>query len=301
MTPLRLCLTCAFALLVLAGSPATGGGSGGRDLRAYGGLGTWVDLYSPSFRSDPERLAAALAARGATTVFVETGNFRQRVDLVAPRWLGGLIEAAHARRIDVVAWYVPSLTDVRRDLRRARAATRFRTMDGDRFDSFALDIEATAVRNTAARNRRLLTLSRRLRATVGAGYPLGAIIPSPVGMTLLPRYWPRFPYADLARVYDVVLPMAYYSYRARGRAAVTRYIRTSVGIIRRASGDTAVPVHVIGGLAGRTAVGDVAAFVRAAAACGAYGLSLYDLDTTKGSMWPLLHGAPAATPSARGC
>jgi hypothetical protein len=288
-------------LLVLAGSPATGGGSGGRDLRAYAGLGTWVDLYSPSFRSNPERLAAALAARGATAVFVETGNYRRRVDLVAPRWLAGLIEAAHARGIAVVAWYLPSLTDVGRDLRRARAATRFRTLTGDRFDSFALDIEATTVRNVAERNRRLLALSQRLRAEVGAGYPLGAIIPSPVGMTLLPRYWPHFPYAGLARVYDVVVPMAYYSYRAHGPAAVAKYIKTSVGIIRRASGDADVPVHVIGGLAGRTTVGDVAAFVQAAAACGAYGLSLYDFDSTKRSMWPLLQRLPPATPSTPDC
>jgi hypothetical protein len=300
VTPVRLCLLCTLVLLVLVASPAAGSG-GGADLRAYAGLGTWVDLYSPSFRSDPERLAATIAARGATAVFVETGNFRQRVDLVAPRWVGRLIEAAHARGIAVVAWYLPSLTDVGRDLRRARAATRFRTTNGERFDSFALDIEATAVRDAPERNRRLLTLSRRLRAEVGTGYPLGAIIPSPVGMTLLPRYWPHFPYADLARVYDVVVPMAYYSYRARGRAAVTRYIERSVGIIRRASGDAAVPVHVIGGLAGRTTAGDVAAFVQAAAACGAYGLSLYDFDTTKRSMWPLLQRVPALTASTPGC
>lgn len=301
MTPVRLPLACVLALLVLAGSSAAGDGRSVGGLRAYGGLGTWVDLYSPSFRSDPERLAAALAARGATAVFVETGNYRRRVDLVAPRWLAGLIEAAHARGIAVVAWYLPSLTDVRRDLRRARASTRFRTVNGDRFDSFALDIEATAVRNVAERNRRLLALSQSLRAEVGDGYPLGAIIPSPVGMTHLPRYWPHFPYADLARVYDVVVPMAYYSYRAHGRAAVRRYIETSVGIIRRASGDAAIPVHVIGGLAGKTTVGDVAAFVDAAAACGAYGLSLYDFDTTNRSMWPLLRRGPAATTATPGC
>ena len=301
MTPARLCLACSVALLVLAGSPAAGGGSGGADLSAYGGLGTWVDLYSPSFRSSPERLTAALAARGATAVFVETGNYRQRVDLVAPRWLAGLIEAAHARGIAVVAWYLPSLTDVRRDLRRARAATRFRTIAGDRFDSFALDIEATTVHDVAERNRRLLSFSQRLRVAVGAGYPLGAIIPSPVGMTHLPRYWPHFPYAGLALVYDVLVPMAYYSYRAHGPAAVKKYIQTSVGIIRRASGDAAVPVHVIGGLAGKTTVGDVAAFVQAAASCDAYGLSLYDFDSTKRSMWPLLQRVPPATPSPSGC
>jgi hypothetical protein len=301
MTVRRVFLVCAVSLCVLglAGSPASGRGSAAPDLGPYRGVGTWVDLYSPSFRADPDRLTSALAARGVDALFVETGNYKQRLDLVAPRRLGRLIEAAHGRGIAVVAWYLPDFVNVARDLRRARAAIRFRTDAGERFDSFALDIEASVVRNAAIRTRRLLALSATLRADVGDAFPLGAIIPSPVGMKLLPRYWPRFPYADLARTYDVVVPMAYYSYRARGRAAVARYVQTSIGIIRRASGDATVPVHVIGGLADRTTTGEVAAFAQAAATCGAFGLSLYDYDTTQRPMWPLLHRAPA--PTTAGC
>ena len=80
-------------------------------------------------------------------------------------------------------------------------------------------------------------MQRRLRAAVGPSYALGAIIPSPRGMQLLPKYWPGFPYSDLWQVYDVFLPMAYFSYRARGDAAVSRYVQRSIGIIRARTGD----------------------------------------------------------------
>jgi hypothetical protein len=266
----------------------------------YRGLGTWIDLYSPSFHADAERLVAGLAGRDVDTLFVETGNFRQRVDLVRPRQLAALVDAAHARGIAVVAWYLPSLTNVARDLRRARAAIGFRTGTGGRFDAFGLDIESTLVRDSGERTRRLLQLSSSLRADVGPDYQLGAIIPSPVGMKLLPRYWPGFPYAALARIYDVFVPMAYYSYRAHGAAAVTRYVQTSVRIIRAETGDAKLPIHVIGGLADATGVPDVAAFARAAASCGAYGLSLYDYDATRPAVWPLL-GRAAGAPATVSC
>jgi hypothetical protein len=297
----RLVALVALCVLALLTPRAGTGKVDAPDLTPYRGLGTWVDIYSPSFRSDPDRLAAALVDRGVDTLFVETGNFRQRADVVGRRQLSGLVEAAHARGIAIVAWYLPELTNPARDLRRARAAIAFRSSGGERFDSFGLDIESSAVRNSDERSRRLLELSARLRGDVGPDYPLGAIIPSPVGMKLLPRYWPRFPYAALARTYDVFLPMAYFSYRARGPAAVNRYVQTSVRIIRAASGDAGVPIHVIGGLAAVTSPTDAAAFAHAAASCGVYGLGLYDFYETKQSVWPLLERAASATPSAPHC
>jgi hypothetical protein len=291
----------ALSALALLGAGPAGSNVDPADVTAYTGLGTWIDIYSASFRADPGRVAAALAARGVGTLYVETGNFRQRVDVVRPQQLSGLIEAAHARRIAVVAWYLPGLTSPARDLRRARSAINFRTSDGDRFDSFALDIESSAVRDPEERSRRLLALSAQLRTAVGLSYALGAIIPSPVGMKLLPRYWPSFPYVSLARTYDVFLPMAYFSYRARGSAAVSRYVETSVRIIREKSGDRAIPIHVIGGLAGATTTSDAAAFVHAVASCGVHGFSLYDFVATRPSVWPLLREAAADGPSAPRC
>jgi hypothetical protein len=280
---------------------ASTGGADGPTPSVFTGLGTWIDIYSSSFRADPERVVRALTARGVGALFVETGNYRQRLDLVNRRQLGRLIDAAHAQHISVVAWYLPALQDPGLDLRRALAAVHFVSPADGRFDAFALDIEATVVRNAAARTRRLIALSGRLRAAVGPQYRLGAIIPSPVGMKLLPRYWPDFPYRALSGTYDAFLPMAYYSYRAHGRAAVTRYVQTAIGTIRTASGDAAVPIHVIGGLAAATSAADVAAFARIATSCGVQGLSLYDFDATKPSMWPLLRGAAGSARAATRC
>jgi hypothetical protein len=170
---------------------------------------------------------------------------------------------------------------------------RFRTQTGGRFDSFALDIESSSVRSPALRNTRLLDLSRRVRAAVGPSYPLGAIIPSPVGMKLLPRYWPGFPYSDLWRVYDVFLPMAYFSYRAHGDAAVADYVRRGVGIIRARTGDPDVPIHVIGGISQRTGAAEARGFMRAVRGCRTYGFSLYDFFGTRPAAWQsLLAPAP---------
>jgi hypothetical protein len=293
-------IVAACALTLLAPG-SLGGEVDPLDLAPYEGLGTWIDVYSPSFHADPDRVAAALAARRVTTLFVETGNFKRRVDLVSPGRLGALLDAAHARGVAVVAWYLPGLRNPARDLRRARAAISFRTTTGGRFDSFALDIESSAVRNVGERSRRLLELSERLRAAVGPSYVLGAIIPSPVGMRLLPRYWPRFPYASLARSYDVFLPMAYFTYRAHGRTAVTTYVQTSVRIVRAATGDPFVPIHVIGGLASVTTTSAAGAFARAVVACGVVGLSLYDFDGTRQASWPPLHDAAATSPSSARC
>jgi hypothetical protein len=297
----RLVKFAALSAVALVGAAPATGKLDAPDVTAYTALGTWIDIYSPSLRANPEHVAAALAGRGVDTLFVETGNFRQRVDVVRPQQLGRLVEAAHARGIAVVAWYLPAFTDPARDLHRARAAINFRTNDGDGFDSFALDIESSAVHDAAERSRCLLALSARLRAAVGPDYPLGAIIPSPVGMKLLPHYWPGFPYAALARTYDVVLPMAYFSYRAHGSAAVSRYVQTSVRIIRDKTGDATIPIHVIGGLAGASSTSDAAAFVRAVTVCGVEGLSLYDFFATKPSVWPLLRGAAEVAPAARRC
>lgn len=266
----------------------------------YRGLGTWVDLYDPAQFADPEGTVAGMAARGVRTLYLETGNYKQRTDLFRPARLGRFIEAAHAAGIRVVAWYLPSFKNVARDLRRSLAAVEFRTAGGERFDSFALDIEASVVRSPARRSQRLLELSRRLRAEVGEAYPLGAIIPSPRGMQLVPSSWPGFPYAELGSIYDVFLPMTYFSYRVEGGSAVEDYIVRSMAIIREETGNALVPIHVIGGIGDRTSRREARGFMRAAIGCRALGWSVYDYSVTRNPTWAALTSPPAAEPNP-GC
>jgi hypothetical protein len=239
-----------------------------------------------------------MATRGVRTLFLETGNYRQKTDLVRAPVLARFLDAAHAAGIRVVAWYLPGLTDPGLDLRRVLAAIQLKTAAGQRFDSFALDIEASVVKPVGLRNARLRTLSEAIRRAAGPGYPLGAIIPSAAGLAFHPTYWPAFPYRMLARTYDVFLPMAYFTYRAHGGAEVKAYVTTSIAVIRAETG-ASVPVHVIGGLSEGIGTLEARAFMRAVSSCAPLGFSLYEFPTTTPTVWSVLRSSrPAA---AGGC
>ena len=284
------------AVILVAGSAA--GARSSPSISAYNGFATWIDIFSPKAWSDPEGTVAAIAARGTRTLFLETGNASQKTDLVRPDGLARLIEAAHAAGLHVVAWYLPSFVHPARDLRRALAAIRFRTPSGDSFDSFALDIESTDVKVTSRRTARLLALSRSLRDAAGPGYPLGAIIPSPRGMELRPSYWPGFPFRQLAGIYDVFVPMAYYTYHVHGEEAVRNDVVRAIALIRQQTGDSGIPIHVIGGVADQSKRGDVRGFMRAVADCEPIGFSLYDYFATKPAAWKLLAAPPTFEPGS---
>ncbi|HJU37187.1 MAG TPA: hypothetical protein VJ716_07215 [Gaiellaceae bacterium] len=296
----RRLLLAAAVLAVALVAPASGASGPSRHrTTAYAGLGTWLDIYETSSWAHPQQEVAAMARDGARTLYLQTGNYEQHVDLVRRRALGRFVDAAHAAGMRVVAWYLPSFLYPRQDTRRALAAIRFRSARGERFDSFALDIEASLVRSVPLRTKRLLRLSAHLRAAVGRRYALGAIIPSPVGIRRHPTYWPRFPYRQLARYYDVFLPMAYATDAGvRGIGATRAYNAADVAIIRRRTGRPRVPIHLIGGLAGTMGAREITGFMQAVGDCGPLGYSLYAFPITPRATWRALHAPPAA---ARPC
>jgi hypothetical protein len=284
----RLLLVAAFLSSVLA-VPATRASVPSRQPTAYAGLGTWVDIYATSAWAEPERAVAAMERVGVRTLYLQTGNYSQRADLVRRRALGRFIDAAHAAGLRVVAWYLPSFAGTAQDRQRALAAIHFRSAKGERFDSFALDIEASLVKPASLRNRRLMQLSMQLRAAVGPRYPLGAITPGEVGFRRHPRYWPRFPYRGLARYYDVFLPMAYFTdAHVHGSERARAYLATDIAAIRSRTGDRHVPIHLIGGIAGSMSAADTAGFMRAVADCAPLGYSLYEFPLTSRATWKAL-------------
>ena len=292
---MRFLLAVTLSGLLIA--PSAGASTASRpDLTAYAGVGTWLDIYAKKAWRHPETEVAAMAQDGAQTLYLQTGNYNQNVDLVRPRALGRFIDAAHAAGLDVVAWYLPSFGRPRQDLRRALAAIRFRSASGERFDSFALDIEATMVRRLRLRDRRLLQLSARLRSAVRPGYPLGAITPSPIGMA--PSYWPGIPYRALTRSYDVFLPMSYSTMKGvRGSNATLAYLSATVAAIRRDTGNPLIPIHLIGGLGEAMGANDTAGFMQAVADCAPLGYSLYAFPTTRPAAWTALT-TPLPRPAA---
>jgi hypothetical protein len=134
-------------------------------------------------------------------------------------------------------------------------------------------------------------LSARLRQAVGPSYALGAITPSPIGMS--PSYWPGIPYRELARTYSVFLPMAYSTLRrVHGTSGTLSYLTATVAAIRASAGKPGLPIHLIGGLSRAMGPRETAGFMEAVAACRTLGYSLYSFAGTRPGMWNALTAAP---------
>jgi hypothetical protein len=260
-------------------NPATG---------PFEGLGVWVDIHDDEAWADPAGAVETMAANGARTLYLQTSNGDRSVPFVFPDETATFIDSAHDRQIAVVAWYLPHLTNLSVDRARTRAAVSFTTSRGDRFDGFALDIESSAVRDPLRRSERLLRLSGRLREIAGPRYPLGAIVPSPVRLADDLAYWPGFPWGDLARIYDAVLPMTYYTFRVQGPAETAAYVARAIEEIRGGVGSDDVPIHVIGGLARDATVPETLAFARVVRESRVIGASYYTLPFVTAEQWAIL-------------
>jgi hypothetical protein len=261
---------------------------GAPSLAAYHGLGTWVDIFDTRAWNDPAAAVADMASQGVSTLYLQTGNSHSKTAFKDVAGTATFIAEAHTHGMRVVAWYLPYFKDEAMDLDRVTQAIRFRTADGQTFDGFALDIESSAVKPESARILALQSLTLKIRAAAGPDYPLGAIIPSPVGLARKSGYWDTFPYTAIARTYDVILPMGYYTYHARGAAKVAADAKENLRIVRSQPGCADIPIHLIGGIAHKSNAGDVDAFVRAARDGGCVGASLYEWAGTTSAEWEKL-------------
>jgi hypothetical protein len=268
-----MAVALALGVLLLPGTPVAA-----QAQDPFAGNGTWVSVFAGDAVWDhPARHVRRMHRHGVRTLYLQTASSTTpvRTDLYRPGRLGRFLHAAHARGIQVVAWYLPPLRRVGREHARAMAAVDFRTSRGQRFDGFSLDIEPSATTPRGQqRDDNLRRLSRRIRASVGPDYPLGGIIPSPIGMTVATRFWPDFPYRTVGRFYDAVLPMSYHTYRTRGARETYDYTAGNVAILREQLGAD-VAIHLIGGEAGASDRRETRAFVQAGNDAGVLGASLW--------------------------
>jgi hypothetical protein len=215
---------------------------------------------------------------------VETANDRSAVDVVDPVGLGRLVDSLHARGITVVAWYLPGHDRQARDIRRTRAMLSFRTPQGGAFDGVALDIESLREKNVKRRTARALDLLSRLRAEAGS-VPVAAITYPPRAFERHSSWWPGFPWAEIARRVDAVVPMLYTGGGFKGYDATYGYVARSLRLLRAAVGDR-VAIHAAGGVANRMTAEELRALTDAVLDDGtATGWSLYDLQTTTPAGW----------------
>ena len=261
-----------------------------REVAVYSGLGAWVDVYdwSLTFGKDGPLVEPGtvdvMVQRGVQTLYIQTAKAEAPFDVLEPERLLPIIERARAQGIRVVAWYLPTLEDPGADLQRLLAAARLPV------DGVAVDIESRKVDPPEERTRRLLEISHAFRAAL-PGRIIGAIPFPPVIMEVVnPNYWPGFPWAELAGIYDVWLPMNYQSFRPVGTEYRDAYRYTAENIDRMRANlrQPEALVHTIGGIADETSPEDVDAMLRASVERRVIGGSLYDWRTTGDHLWPAL-------------
>jgi hypothetical protein len=263
------------------------------NIQPFQGMGVWIDIYDEAAWDDPAAAVSDMAANGVRTLYLETSNFHRPFPFVDKAGTAAFVDAAHDQGVRIVAWYLPGFLDAATDLRRSKAAIRFRTEAGNAFDAYALDIEAPDVADPSVRSARLLDISRRLRTFAGGDYPLGGIIPSPRGMVVHRDYWPDFPYAELAAIYDVIMPMSYFTWNHPTGPSTHLYLTQNIRIIRREVGSDQVPIHVIGGIAQEANIEQTEAFVHVLRERGAVGGSYYTYTGVHGAEWTVLQEIPA--------
>jgi len=252
----------------------------------YAGLGAWVDTFDfvPSYpeAGDPPAVRpehmVGMHALGARTLYLQAAA-GAALGIVDDKAVGDLLVAAHEAGLQVVAWYLPLLSDLDRDLNRARAIRDFR-YEGHRFDGLAIDIEwISSVPDNALRSERLVEYTRRLDELVD-DETLGAIVMPPVQIEdVNPAFWPGFPWTQIAEHYDVWMPMAYWSVRRAPWDDAALYTSENIRRVRERVGDPDALVHPVGGVADDATEAEYDAFVDAAIVADAIGWSIYDFRT----------------------
>lgn len=277
-----------------------------RDVSSYTGLGAWIDVfdYAPAYQDPGEFPSVSpdavdvLAGYGVETLYFQAARLDPRSPggIVDRELVGEFLARARNAGIRVVGWYLPKFADLEADMARVEMIRDFE-FRGHRFDGVALDIEwRSDVPDHAERNARLVELSRRLRDRMG-DEALGAIVPPPVLLEVVnPDNWPDFPWPELAGLYDVWMPMSYWTLRTSSSGYRDGYTYTDENIRRmRANlGDPAALVHPIGGIADETTAEATLGFLRAAEEADSIGSSLYDFDTTSVGGWEILTGATSS-------
>ncbi len=261
------------------------------------GMGTWVDVFdwAPSYAKGqpvklPPEAVDVMADQGVQVIYIQTtrADYAGPGDIVDPAVLRRWLARAEARKLQVVAWYLPTLTDVGADVRRLKATADLPTVDG-----IGVDIESKAVADHDDRSRRLVELSRLARSAL-AGRPLSAItLPNVVTDVINLNYWPRFPWAEIRPYYDVWQPMAYWTNRLTSSPYrnAELYTRENVDRMRAKLGDPNAVVHPIGGIGDKTTPADVAGFLKAVRQTRSVGASLYDWSTQSGTSYAPMRAA----------
>lgn len=255
--------------------------------RRVAGKGMWMTLGVA--QDSPRTLMRSAARLGLTHVYVEAAisplGFHGR------RAVGPLLDAAHRYHIAVIAWVFPYLHDLASDVALTRTVADFRTAAGNRFAGVAADLE-TNIQATDVR-----TYSQLIRATLGPHSLL-------VGVTYPPGDFPGYPFATVARSYNVIAPMDYWHQTETSYGLRFGHMRYGYDYARRYAEETVTALRHLGSTVrvapigqafddfGRLEMGphapsaaEVHGFLDGSKASGAIGVSFFDWTSATYPEW----------------
>ena len=219
-------------------------------LRPYSGLGTWADVYDWSRQYGGAKLGIsdidAMAKAGVQTLFIQTTKYGSTGNVLEPARLKALIRRAHNRGMSVVAWYLPSFVNEKRDFFKMNAMLTLG------IDGITVDIESTANKNVPSRNAALIRLLKRLDVAIRrSGQPIavGAATYTPHTLDHSVRMWPNFPWEQMSPYVHVWMPMSYWSQFLHGKSGMgnaTTFTADTINRLRAHLGAQA-RIHLIGG------------------------------------------------------
>jgi peptidoglycan hydrolase-like protein with peptidoglycan-binding domain len=265
-----LALTLTVAAIAAAAAPRGSGGTGSdgghRDAIASGPLGRqgmWIWILSRSNGGSVASIAKQAHAHGIGTVFIKSSDGRDAWSQFTP----GLVDALHARGLDVCAWQYVYGTHPQGEAYQGVQAMK------DGADCVVIDAES----QYEGRYHAASTYMHRLRAGVGADYPIALA---------------SFPYIDYhpGLPYSVFLgpggaqrnvPQVYWHAIGTSPGGALAHTFTFNRVYKR-------PIEPLGQTYGDPPLSEVSAFRHLSASYGFDGLSWWSWQSTKPSEWQLL-------------
>ena len=246
------------------------------------GKGMWMWLPERVEGGNPEATVLRAREMGLSHVYVRTGS--SKMGFYAQQYLNDFLPRAHAAGIRVYGWDFPYLFDPAADVARSVEAITYTTPDGHRIDGFAPDIE-TRGEGVNIGPAQAAAYTNGLRAAVGPGYPLIAVVPRPNPALV------TYPFAEVVAPFDAIAPMVYWMNRDPGSdiaGAMTNLAQYGKPIIPIGQ---AYDGQGEGGPPGVPSRGQIQRFMQVAEEHGAIGVSFWSWQHANAEAWHAIRDA----------